>query len=121
MTFKPYPKPAPKEKKEKPKQYDLFLKMYNNGFNFVSFLTGRQVKERPGSLLFVNCFAHVLPKGSYTHYKMNPENIVILSPEEHHLFDFGSEEQRQKYAEVNKCDWSGLYELRDRLKEKYPK
>lgn len=28
-------------------------------------------------------FAHVLPKGKYTRWKLNPENIMLMLPNEH--------------------------------------
>lgn len=48
-------------------------------------------------------FAHVLGKGSYPKYKLNPENIMLMLPEEH--------EKQESYQLFN--------EKRIKLKKEY--
>lgn len=89
-------------------------------------------EERPHisyiSGLYVDCiahtFAHVLAKGKYPKFRLRKDNIVFLTPEEHQLFDAGTEEQRQAYKERMKkdgidVDWDKLYKLRDELLNEY--
>jgi len=106
---------------------ELFMDIWNDSKK-CSFLSGKSLihlanyKDDPDRAgLFYSCFAHVLPKASnkYPLFRVNRANIVLLTPEEHNLLDFGTEEQRQKYAEKNDCRWKGIYELRERLKRQY--
>ena len=87
----------------------------------VSFVSGRPLTKFNGGPFFLNLFAHVLSKAQnrYPHFKLKPENIQLLHPEEHELFDKGTEEERQEYAKKHHCSWEGLYNLRERLKEEY--
>ena len=48
-------------------------------------------------------FAHVLGKGNYPRYKLNPDNIMLMLPKEH--------EQQEQYEKFN--------ERRLQLKAKY--
>ena len=86
----------------------------------VSYLSGRDLSKTPNYLI-LNCFAHVLPKGKYPKFRLSSENIVLLHHDEHYLLDFGTEDQRKKYAQEHNCSWASLYKLRDRLKKEYDK
>ena len=96
-----------------------------------SFLTGNFLRKYEGTDLFLNCFAHVLPKGQnkFPYYKYLAKNLVLIEPECHHLYDNGSEEKRIHYAlEIEEntggkstCDWQKLYDLRDELEKDYKK
>lgn len=52
-------------------------------------------------------YAHILAKGPYPQYKLNPENIILLTPEEHDLqetfleFRERKEKLKQKYYSEN--------------------
>lgn len=50
-------------------------------------------------------FAHILPKGSYPKWKLNPDNIILCLPDEH-----AKQEQFPKFIEI-----------RDKLKREYYK
>jgi hypothetical protein len=72
-------------------------------------------------------FMHILAKGQgkYPEYKFSRPNVVLGTEFEHHLFDNGTEDQRQRYAAEMALkgvtvDWQKLYDLRDELKLKYP-
>lgn len=71
--------------------------------------------------VWINLFAHVLDKKNYPLFKLNPDNIVLLTPYEHTLFDQGTEELRERYTKDNDYnpDWEKLYNYRDRLLEEY--
>lgn len=53
-------------------------------------------------------FAHVLGKGSYPKYKLNPENIMLMLPEEHEkqenyqLFNERKIQLKKQYHERHK-------------------
>lgn len=104
-------------------QLKLFLSIWMER-EHRSFISEITLRLRPGNNFWFNYFAHVIPKGLYPSFKLNKENIVFLTPEEHNLYDFGTEDQRKKYvkkmAEKNiNVNWEKLYQLRDRLKKKY--
>lgn len=97
-------------------EYELFLKIWNER-EHVSFLTGKRLIDPfnneidPTSKFFVNCFAHVLSKKQHPALRLEKDNIVLLSPAEHYLWDFGTIKQREDYSE----DWYKLYNLRESL------
>jgi len=62
------------------------------------------------------CCAHVLSRQKYPLWRLNPYNIILLSPRVHRLYDQGTELQRQKHADWN---WQYLYDLKDRLRAEY--
>ncbi len=69
---------------------------------------------------WINCFAHVLAKGKYPLWKLNPENIVLLTPHEHALYDQGTQEERELYQQhYPVCNWQKLFDYREELLEKY--
>ena len=71
-------------------------------------------------------FVHVLAKGQgkYPLFKLFEQNIVILTEFEHHLYDNGTEGQRNTYAKEcaemgHECDWNRLGKLALFLKNQY--
>lgn len=70
----------------------------------VSELSGKQLLPK-GSFQWHWQFLHVLPKGSYPKWKLNPDNIILALPEEHEnqnsfaKFEIKYSELRQKYYE----------------------
>lgn len=77
----------------------------------VSYISGKRVDPRDS-----RCYAHVLGKGAYPKFRLCLDNIVFLTPEEHNLYDQGSDEQRKAYQKRNPtADWEKLYELREEL------
>jgi hypothetical protein len=105
-------------KKEASGQYDLFLEIWDRRGPY-SFVSNKPLSDFKDSKLFVNCFAHVLGKGAYPAFKLREDNIVLLTPQEHFLFDHGTSVMREKYAEANNCSWEPLYHLKEILKKEY--
>ncbi len=95
-----------------------------------SFISGLPLKQFENSPYFFNCFAHVLSKSrsKYPHFRLYAKNIVLLTPEEHRLFDQGTDAQRKDYSKIIssnsgkiKVDWDKLYRFADELKAEYEK
>lgn len=111
-------------KKRKPTgELKLFLEIYNER-ELKSFITERPIIYKPYDSRFVNCFAHVLPKSKYPKFRLNKNNIVLLTPYEHYLYDYGCRDQKLNYAVYADkrgydCDWNKLLELREELKSQY--
>ena len=90
----------------------------------ISFISGKPINIEYHSNLWYNCFFHVLAKGKYPAFRLLDKNIVLGLPDEHTLYDQGTEGQRRKYAEQCEndgggCDWEKLYSLREELKSEY--
>jgi hypothetical protein len=58
----------------------------------------------------------------YPLFRLNPENIVLLTPREHEIFDQGTNAERVVYLTQHpKTKWALLEELKDKLKTDYKK
>lgn len=75
-----------------------------------SFVSGKYLGEVP----IAHYFAHVIGKGAYPSFKLNPDNIVLLTMEEHILYDTGD---LSKLREIKQ--WKPLFEKRESLKQEY--
>lgn len=86
----------------------------------VSEISGRELTAEKGSKLWYCYCLHILAKGKYGKYKLNPDNILLGHNEEHSLIDAGTEEQRKKYKEqYPNTNWNIFYEKQRKLKEEY--
>ena len=66
---------------------------------------------------WVSACAHVLNKGKWPLFKLNPANIMLVDPAVHRLLDQGTELQRQQSG----WDFSPFYKLQEQLKLAYDK
>lgn len=64
-------------------QLEMFYYIWNTRDHF-SQLTGKSLVAE-GSYQWHHQFLHVLPKGTYKHWKLNPYNILLARPEEHEI------------------------------------
>jgi len=84
----------------------------------VSFIeSGANLEQYVNTDMFVNMFAHVLPKKDYPAFRLERFNIVLLAPIEHAMFDQGTEQERKNYAAITGANWSKLYDLKKQLLE----
>lgn len=90
----------------------------------ISFVSGLKIEGN-----YSNC-VHVLAKGQnqYPLFALCDFNIVLLTMEEHHLFDHGTIDSRRKYAAIMikkgvpiRWDllYAKVYELKTKYKELY--
>jgi hypothetical protein len=94
-----------------------------------SFITGVWLRDYLNTPFWIDCFAHVLPKGQnkYPYFRHYAKNIVPVTPLEHHLWDDSTEEKRILYSlEVeeasggkNKANWQKLKDLEIELLKEY--
>lgn len=92
---------------------ELFKSVWENRAH-VSELSGHKLGEP-----VVSMFAHLLPKGLYPRFRLREDNIILLTPHEHYLLDFGTEEMREVYTEKYGCDWGVVYDKIEKLKIEY--
>ena len=78
-------------------QIEMFKHIYwTQPKPIICMISGRNIIkciEAPISL-FTSHFAHLLPKGTYTYWRLNPRNIIMLHPEAHWIVDQGTQEDR---------------------------
>jgi len=93
----------------------------------VSFISGLNIDIVDDTTTYDNC-AHVLAKGQnkYPAFKLFDRNIVLLTKEEHHLFDNGTDLGRKKYANELLdsgiiVHWEKIFTLAEILKDEYKK
>lgn len=112
----PMKRSSKKMKRNATGELDLFKKIWEER-EHRSFISGRTVEP-----FDIRNFAHVLPKSKYPSLRLDRENIVLLSPVEHALFDQHTEKDREKHREemYHKhgayVDWEKLYELKEQIK-----
>jgi len=67
--------------------------------------TGVDITSLKGKDIYYSCFAHVLAKGRYPWFKLNPKNVRVVSPAFHTLVDQGTSEQRARYPDWKFSQW----------------
>lgn len=80
------------------------------------FVTGQDLDGFKNGPLYLSMFAHVLRKSAYGKWRLNPNNIVLLSPHfkdysVHRIFDDGTYEEVRKFERKTKCSFRKLFEL----------
>ena len=118
--------PIPKYKKKAPKpnsfgytgQLEMFMDVvYLAPRPIVCPISGHNItnyfKGEPGE--WVSCCAHILNKGKWPLFKLNPANIMLVDPEVHRLLDQGTELQRISTG----WDFSPFYKRQEQLKLEY--
>lgn len=94
----------------------LFMQIWQERehVSFVPAETGRPLLLLPpGHPQWHWQFAHVLPKGLYGKARLSKENIVLLTPGQHELYD------KRPHLIKSLDNYKKLFDLRDELKEKY--
>jgi len=99
------------------KEMEMFIYIWQNSPH-VSEISGKPIQFHPG------VFMHVLAKGlnQFPYYRLNPENIMLGTKQEHFLIDQGTKEGRKKY-EINNppADFSKFFDKVEKLKKEYQK
>ena len=57
---------------------------------------------------YLQCFAHILPKGKYPLYKLNNSNVRIVAPLFHKIVDQGRLSDRDTYPTYKWGEWDQL-------------
>ncbi len=104
----------PKQYTFKPKatgQKEVFEKIWKTR-KHVSFISNKKLGDDAYSWFF----AHVLSKAQnqYPEFMLNPDNIVLLTQEEHDIWD-----KHPRSEIIDNPLWKPMFELEARLKEEY--
>ncbi len=60
--------------------------------------------------IWIKYFAHILSKGIYTYWKLNPRNVMMVHPEVHTIVDQGTKKDRDKHPDWNWALWDAEVE-----------
>ena len=90
-------------------QIDLFAWLWNDAKNekgeiFCKY-TGEKLNKYYNTDQSLSCFAHLLPKGKYTYFRLNPKNIRVVSPIFHRVIDQGTYLDRINHPSWNFSLW----------------
>ena len=88
---------------------DLFLEIWEERAH-VSQISGKHLGDTPRA----HYFAHILGKGAYPGFRLRKDNIVLMTIEEHSIFDHSG-----KSKDDSRFDW--VHERADRLRQEYNK
>jgi len=100
-------------------QIELFSDIWIENKDRRCFVTGKVLSFLLYTDFWLNCFAHVLSKNKYPEWRLRKENIILLHPEVHSLYDNGTLERILKYEKDNDCSFLGLFLLEKTLHENY--
>lgn len=76
-------------------------------------ITGVPLDQFYHSDLRYNCCAHILPKGRYTYFRLNPSNVLLIHPNLHFAIDHGSSDYKHKYFSKESFDkWDEIVEYK---------
>lgn len=103
-------------------QLSMFQALWENAMDKNGVVTcpytGECLNRFYNTEMWYSCFAHVLPKGRYTYFKLNPANIRIVHPDFHTIVDQGSSDDRTKHPDWDFDKWDGEKEA---MKVEYQK
>lgn len=103
---KPIQKTAIKKRFKKPTgEYAMFIEIWNERPHY-SEVSGRYL----GDEMNVQYMSHILSKGAYPGFRLNPDNIMLKTAEEHAEWEFGNTDHPM---------WDKVKEKKEQLKYKY--
>jgi len=95
-------------------QVSMFKYIWNTT-KHKSYLSNHYLNYNEGDEFWYNLFAHVLSKKQFPLFKLNQENVILLTPYEHTLLDHGTKAQRDKYS----SNWWAVKEKATALWKQY--
>lgn len=99
------------KKREPTGELQMFLEIWNERPK-VSEVSGKQLLPL-GHKLWINQFSHILPKGTYGKFRLRKDNIKMVLPDEHDMWEHHKSEIRD--ADI----WRWVFIKADELKEEY--
>lgn len=90
-------------------QVTLFNWLWDNAKDEKGVVTCPYTQEKLNRFynteLWYSCFAHVLPKGRYTYWKLNPKNLRVVLPDFHFCVDQQIRESRKDHPTWSFALW----------------
>lgn len=93
----------------------------------ISMVSGANLRRFENTNFFFNLFAHVIPKNGHNRLifhdkalknkllRLNPMNVVLLTPKEHYLIDHGTKDKRKEYEQKYKISFAPFYDYKEEL------
>jgi hypothetical protein len=97
-------------------QITLFWHLWDNRMNKDGSVTCKYTGERlpKYSPFYISYFAHLLPKKNYPYFKLNPDNVEIVSNEFHRIVDQGTRAERLQHPDWKWDLWdSKVLQMKD--------
>lgn len=110
--------------KSQPEVFENVWNKYEDerGFHYC-WLTGVQIDRFWGNSRESWMFAHVLPKGRFPKWKLNPDNIRLLHPDVHTLVDNYTSDMENETHELDgratKINFKRWFNLQNELRRRY--
>lgn len=95
------------------KELDFFIEIWKERADKEDGKRYSQINPEKEIFFDPQCFAHVCSKGPYPSLKFERENIVLMTPEEHHLYDARTDLAKKIFA----FDW--VFQLKEKLIREY--
>lgn len=102
-------KSKPPNKAKKPTGELTVMRAYAAKMGSKSEIDGTFIPD-----ITIGNIAHILSKKQYPEFRLNPENLCVMTYEQHREYDQGSIESLKTLSE-----WAWFFEKRDLLIEKY--
>ena len=107
-------------------QLEMFFSLWDKyprdkeGRMFCEF-TGMRIDTFEDSNMWINCFSHILPKGLYPSFKLNPDNLRIVHPNFHFATEFYTSDMKEKCPDWDFDKWFALVEEMKKLYQTFVK
>ncbi len=88
-------------------ELQIFKEIWNERPHF------SQISGKPLGEFRVHFFSHILTKAAYPAFRLNKQNIVLKTLEEHHQWE------TQAHKLVGASEWAWVFKLKESLKQKY--
>ena len=102
-------------------QVELFDYLWDNRPLTCPFTGENLLPYKDDMLMRRICCAHVLPKGTATFYKLNPDNVLLVHPEFHRIVDQGTFKDRGDHPSWDFKSWDLMVEMKREEYEKFKK
>lgn len=93
----------------------VFQAMWDKDEIKLSYVTGVPLHDQKDGRAYY--FSHVLPKGKYPKFRLNPDNIVYMTLSEHGLWENWQFKIKADPALMSK--WAHVFELQEKLLKQY--
>ena len=100
---------------------NLWSEAKNNKAEVICPFSGQDITMYRSGQIWFNCFAHILPKKNYPYFKLNPENVRVVSPDFHKIIDQGTFADRQRHPEWKWDEGDALVEKMKIAYQEYKK
>ena len=101
-------------------QLELFNEIWEEAQPYPKcWLTGQAIRATKQSIYWLSHFAHILPKGQYPEFRLKKDNVVLLLPGVHGVYDHPTLRTVHAIEKEFQCSFDKLFQYADGLREEY--